>query len=150
MIVVPVKVKESFGVNMGDYRVDIRVRNNVFLHRLEKAGYKSIGELCRVHGKMSYASKIGSIVNMTKSPFLSSGDWHFTIKWVAEKLNCAPEDLFTEAQVNTVLKTNRHHVNVQEAEIEWEIKFISDIEHRSHNLTTMQLAKLEQLWERIS
>ena len=107
---------------MSDYRVDIKVRNNVFLYRLEKAGYNSIGEMCRINKKMSYASTIGSVVNMTESPFQSDGDWRKPIKWCADKLNCAPEDLFNDSQLYTVLESNKRHVNVSEAEMKFMIE----------------------------
>lgn len=33
---------------------------------------------------------------------------------------------------------------------EWEQGFINDIQHKYNNLTKFQLAKLEEIWERIT
>jgi len=104
---------------MSDYRVDIKVRNNVFLSRLEKAGYKTVSELCKLNGKPNYQMPIGAIINMTLSPFQADGEWRKCILFCSEHLDCAPEDLFTESQLNTVLETNKRSVQVKEAEMKF-------------------------------
>lgn len=102
---------------MTDYRIEIKVRNNVILYKLEQAGYSSIGEFCRLNDVKKYVSQICAIVNMTLSPLMFDGKFRNCIHVLAESLGCAPEDLFTDVQLNTVLKSNRRSLQVGEAEM---------------------------------
>lgn len=104
---------------MDEYRIDFKVRNNVILYKLEEAGYKSIGEVCRLHGMMKYASNIGDVVAMKQSPLKPDGEFRPCIIWLAEIIGCAEIDLFTDTQINTILKTNKKSISVNEAEMKF-------------------------------
>ena len=102
---------------MSDYRVDIKVRNNNILKKLEECGYKSVGEFCRLNDKMSWVSKIGDLVNMKISPLSARGGYISMVHHLCEELSCMPEDLFSDVQMQTAIETNKRHIEVGEAEM---------------------------------
>jgi RNA polymerase sigma factor (sigma-70 family) len=102
---------------MSDYRIDLKVRNNTFLHRIEQAGYKTVGEFCRSNGLKGFTGRIGAVINMTLSPLRFNGTFSPYIERAAIALKCSPFDLFTDTQLNTVIKTNRRSLEVNEAEM---------------------------------
>lgn len=104
---------------MEEYRIDLKVRNNVILYKIEKAGYKTLGEFCRMNNLMSHYSRLGRIVNMTDSPLNTKGEFHLIVERIAELLNCSPLDLFTDTQIHTLLKTNKRSLQVNEAEMKF-------------------------------
>lgn len=115
-----------------EYRIDLKVRNNVILYRLEKAGYKTIGEVCRVHNKTKYTSSIGKIASMKQSPLNAKGEFIPCIVWLAEILGCSELDLFTDTQLHTILKTNKKYIAVNEAEM----KYMLDSSDQKNKLLT--------------
>jgi len=102
---------------MEEYRIDVKVKNNIILYKIEKAGYKTLGEFCRINGIMKYVSQIGSIVNMKESPLQSDGEFRKCIIHIADLLGCAPLDFFTDTQLHTILKSNKRSLQVNEAEM---------------------------------
>lgn len=104
---------------MEEYRIDLKVRNNLIIKKIENAGYSSLGEFCRLNGIMKYVSNLGDVVNMKKSPLNSKGEFLNCIKHMADILACAPEDLFSDIQMHSVLKTNKRTVEVNEAEMKF-------------------------------
>jgi len=104
---------------MEEYRVDIKVRNNIFLKKIENAGYKSVGNFLRLNGLISKAARLGNIINMKLSPLNRAGNFRPWLNKIAELLNCAPEDLFSDVQLSTVLKDNKRSIAVNEAEMKF-------------------------------
>lgn len=104
---------------MSEYRVDVKVRNNLFLRKLEQAGYKTVGEFCRINNLMSKASVIGDILAMKRSPLDRNGEFVPTVETVCEIIGCSPYELFTDVQLNTVLKTNKKSMMISEAEAQF-------------------------------
>ncbi len=102
---------------MEDYRVEIKVRNNTILQRMEKAGYKTVGEFCRRNNIIGQVSNICSVVAMTLSPLMSDGNFRKCVIKVADILNCDPSDLFTDTQLRALLTTNKRSIKVNEAEM---------------------------------
>ena len=102
---------------MEEYRIDVKVRNNIILDKIEKCGYKTLGEFCRINNIMRYTSSLGSIINMKESPMQTNGKFKQCIIYAANLLGCAPEDFFTDIQINTILKSNKRSIKVNEAEM---------------------------------
>ena len=98
-----------------EYRIEIKVRNNILLDKVEKAGYKSIPAFCKQHG-INYGS-LNDIINMTMTAIDARGNWRIYVIKAAHALECSPENLFTEAQINAQLKTNKKTMKVNEAEM---------------------------------
>ena len=102
-----------------DYRVEVKVKNNNILKRIEAAGYKTVGEFCRLNDRPSWQSRIGDYVNLKQTPLNAAGDFFPHIYEMANMLNCSPEDLFTETQLQTALETNKRSIEVNEAEMKF-------------------------------
>jgi RNA polymerase sigma factor (sigma-70 family) len=111
---------------MSEYRIDIKVRNNIILKKLEEKGYSCLGEFCRLNGMMSQVGVLGDILNMKKSPLDSEGRWRKSLENFCFILECAPMDLFTDAQMNTVLSTNKRSLQVKEAEMRFMIENVPE------------------------
>jgi RNA polymerase sigma factor (sigma-70 family) len=104
---------------MSDYRIDIKVKNNNILSKIEEAGYKTLAEFCIKNGKKNWQGAIGEFINLKKSPINSRGEYHPSINWLCDILYCMPEDFFTGVQMNTELETNKRSVVVNEAELQF-------------------------------
>ncbi len=102
---------------MEEYRLDLKVRNNIILYKLEKAGYKTLGEFCRINNVMKYITHLGNIINMKESPLQSDGEFKKSVLYIADFFGCSPIDLFTDTQLHTILKTNKRSIQVNEAEM---------------------------------
>lgn len=102
---------------MEEYRIDLKIRNNIILKKIEEAGYKTIGEFCRLNNCMKFVPRISDIVNMKLSPINKDGNFNSSIIKVSEIIGCAPDDLFTDTQLHTELKTNKRSIQVNEAEM---------------------------------
>jgi RNA polymerase sigma factor (sigma-70 family) len=118
---------------MEEYRVDIKVRNNTILEKLENSGYKSVGEFCRLNKVMKFTSTLGNIINMKESPLCANGGYKECINYVADKIGCDPSDLFSDSQLHNVLLNNKKQIKVNEAEMKFmlqknnEVKLLEDV-----------------------
>jgi RNA polymerase sigma factor (sigma-70 family) len=98
-----------------EYRIEIKVRNNILLDRVEKAGYRSVPVFCKENG-IDYHC-LNDVINMTRSALDSRGNWRTCVLKTANAFDCSPENLFTESQLNAQLKTNKKTLKVNEAEM---------------------------------
>lgn len=96
---------------MKDYRVDLRIRNNRIVARMEELGISTNAELARRMGASSPAY-LGTIVNMQRSPIGANGRYLDFVVKLAETLECAPDDLFNEQQKTVPVSSNRRSVTV--------------------------------------
>jgi len=102
---------------MNEYRVDVRVKNNLLLSKIESKGYSSIAEFCN---SMSLSDTyLYPYINMRKSIYCANGSIRPSILKICEILNCLPEELFTAAQAEAELKTNKRSYQVNEAEVKF-------------------------------
>lgn len=101
-------------------RINIKVRNNIFLQHIEDAGYKTVGEFCRKNKLQP--TDIGEVISMKRSPLLVDGSFRNVVIASADILKCSPENLFSEAEMNLALKNNKHCIYVQEAEMKYMTK----------------------------
>lgn len=123
---------------MEEYRVDIKVRNNLFLKKIESAGYKTIGDFLRNNNMLTKASELGEIINMKKSPLNREGEFRPFLLKIADLLNCSAIDLFSEVQMNTLLKTNKRSIQVHEAEMKFMLENNNDIKLLEENILLEQ------------
>lgn len=110
-----------------EYRIDVKVRNNIILYKMEQAGYTSINEFCKLNN-LSNVGGLGGIINMKRSPINKDGRFSNIIEQTAQILGCSPEDLFSDVQLHTVLETNKHHIAVNEAEMKFMLE--TDNQHK--------------------
>lgn len=100
---------------LDEYRVNLKVRNNLLLSAMEKAGYKTVNHFCRVT-KLEPV-RVGKYVNLQKSPINKYGDWTSYAKKIADSLNVLPEDLWTQEQTYFVLPTNQSNFSISHKEL---------------------------------
>lgn len=100
-----------------DYRVDIKVRNQNLLKIIEKNGYKTIGEFCRLNNIMRHVSRIGDLVNFKASPLNAEGEFWPFIYEISDLLMCSPEDFFSDVQLTMELENNKRTILMREAEV---------------------------------
>lgn len=100
-----------------EYQIEIKVKNNLILKKLEERGYKTVGAFCRTNNKMTWCSPIGNLVNLKDSPLNSKGDFHSFVLEMCVILKCCPEELFTETQLHTAMASNKRTLQVNEAEM---------------------------------
>lgn len=100
---------------MEEYRIDLKVRNNLILSKIESLGYRSIRHFCQETG-FCYQSLM-MFTNMKVSIFDTLGRIKPAIKKLCDKLNCLPEEIFSANQMETALKTNKKTIQVREAEM---------------------------------
>jgi DNA-directed RNA polymerase specialized sigma subunit len=100
-----------------EYRIDIKVRNNMIMQRIEQAGFKNINAFCVAYD--IYPSQLGEIIAMKCSPLKKNGQFKLIIEKISEILCCSPLDLFSDNQLHTILQTNKKHIEVNEAEMKF-------------------------------
>lgn len=89
---------------MKDYRVDFKVKNNRLLSMIEASEYKTVSSICE---RMGFTSqKLYELVNLRVSPLDKKGQWRKVIVDLCDLLNCTPEDLFSDEQINNPIKKN--------------------------------------------
>jgi RNA polymerase sigma factor (sigma-70 family) len=118
---------------MNEYRIEVKVKNNLILKRIEQAGYKTIGEFCRK--------------NNLRQGCLQNSQFTKIITKISEILNCAPDDLFSDTQIHTELKTNKRAIEVGEAEMKFMLenqgqkeKMLEDVIHDEQLTNTIESA----------
>jgi RNA polymerase primary sigma factor len=98
-----------------DYRVTLKVQNNNILRLIEERGYASARQFCLNTG-YGYHSLM-KLINMRDAPIQSDGKLRQVVYKLAEILNCLPEELFSAAQMEASLETNKRVMQVAEAEM---------------------------------
>lgn len=52
---------------MKEYKIEVKVKNNLILQRIVEHGFSSVGEFCKFH-KIAYQS-VTSIINMIRAEY---------------------------------------------------------------------------------
>ena len=99
-----------------EYRVDVRVRNNLLLSAIESAGFKTVSEFCR-ELKLN-ATTLGKIINLKESPLLRDGTFSATAQRILDYLGALPEDLWTQDQLFMVLESNKKALTLDLTQLE--------------------------------
>lgn len=78
---------------MKEYRIELKVKNNLIMKRIEQLGFESIPKFCEFY-KISYTRLINTI-NMTQSPLNRNGEFTKLVTQLEEIFGCSGDDLFT-------------------------------------------------------
>lgn len=100
---------------MNEYRIDIKVRNNLLMTAIENAGYKNVAEFSRASGVSQ--NDIGKFLNLKKAPITQEGKLGTAAEKIADCLGLLPEDLWTQEQMQLALPTNRSHFSMSHKEM---------------------------------
>lgn len=101
---------------MDEYRVDVRVRNNLLLSAIENAGFKTVAEFCR-ELKLN-ANTLGKLINLKESPLLQDGTFSATAQRILDRLGALPEDLWTQDQLFMSLESNKKTLTLDQTQLE--------------------------------
>ena len=101
-------------VSPKDIRLEVKVRNNLILRKMESKGFATVAELSRACGISQ--SEIGRLVNMRFTPMRENGEWMPIVEKLAAFLECVPEELFSEMQRTTALPKNKATAEIDFAE----------------------------------
>lgn len=97
-------------MSIEDYRVDLKVRNNLLLTAIEQAGYKNVSQFSKAVGIS--ASDVGEYVNLKVPPLNKEGHFRPNAQKIIDFLGVLPEDLWTHEQLTMELETNRAHFGI--------------------------------------
>lgn len=100
-----------------EYRLETRVKNNLILEKIESAGYPSLANFCEVN-KLS-APSLYNLINFKISALTTRGKLSITVYKICDALNCLPEELFTQNQLDLILEKNKYTTKVNEAEMKF-------------------------------
>jgi hypothetical protein len=106
-----------------EYRIITRVKNNLLMSAIEKAGYTSVAEFA-VKANVTLPL-LRDIINFKVSPLDKNGDWRPIIHSVCVVLNKMPSQLFTEAQTR-ISNAKSKEIEVSEAEAFWALEHSGD------------------------
>jgi RNA polymerase sigma factor (sigma-70 family) len=89
-----------------DYRIEVKVKNNKLLEKIEEAGYESVAAFCRACGL--HQTAVGKFINMTQAPVNQlTGEYSQSFMKMVDFLRCMPEDIFPKAQMQQAMKVNK-------------------------------------------
>ncbi len=101
-----------------DVRVEVRVRNNLILKKMEHYGFKSVAELSRgMELTLKELSELRDLVNMKKAARDEKGKWLPFVYKLADFFDCMPGDIFSEFQQEVALEKNRSQAELTYTEI---------------------------------
>ncbi len=99
-----------------EYRLTIKVRNNLLLRRIEATrGFVSLPKFCAKHG-LHYTTVV-SLISMRETPLTKTGAWREFVERLASILRADPADLFPERQVRGEILATTVSREVGEAEL---------------------------------
>lgn len=120
-----------------EYRIDIKVRNNLILEKIEQAGYKTISEFCKKTGiNYQYLCRLIAL----KMGAVDARDNHRAIVLeLCSHLKCDIDELFTERQKTANATSNSRTLKVNE----YEMMLILQRETDSTELLEDDVSKLQ-------
>ena len=99
-----------------DYRIEIKVKNNRLLTKMEAAGYPSVAKLAEAIGVGR--GIIDRIVKMKSAALDDDGYYRPEALRVAEFLNCTPYDIYPPAQMRGTIKENTAQITANANEVD--------------------------------
>lgn len=100
---------------MKDYRLEIRIKNNRLMRRINDAGFFNVTEFCRAHD-LQY-TRVSNFLNLSRPPIGRRGKWSPVAIRLSEIFGCLPGDLFPADHLTEALKPSVAIVEVDQADI---------------------------------
>jgi RNA polymerase sigma factor (sigma-70 family) len=98
---------------MSDFLLEVKVKNNRILRRIQAQGASSIAEFCRMYDLSD--GLLRELVSFKLRPKLANGEWRDVVYDLSSALRCEPEELFSERQLEMVTEKNISLIEVDEA-----------------------------------
>ena len=89
---------------MKEFRVEIRVKNNLLYSAIDRAGFDSVAAFSRACGVQQ--TVIGEYINLKLAP-IKGDDWRESALRIAGALHTLPEELFPADYLRDVIQQNR-------------------------------------------
>lgn len=99
-----------------DYRIEIKVKNNRLLTKMEAAGYLSVAKFAEALGMNRHT--IDRIVQMKSAALDEEGYYRPQALQIAEFLNCTPQDIYPPAQMRGTMKENKAQITANANEVD--------------------------------
>lgn len=96
---------ENTPAQQKDYRIEVKVKNNWLLKKIEAAGFDSIIQFCNAH-KLSYPAVV-KFINFQSAPLTKNEQWKPAFKKMADALRCLPSDICPPQHLRDALKKNK-------------------------------------------
>lgn len=97
-----------------DFRLQIKIKNNRILKRIEELGYKTVSAFCE-HCNLN-KSHVYDYINFKLDPInRHTGGWKTQAQLLADSLYCMPEDLFDNMPT---IKCNLYESQIDKKELE--------------------------------
>jgi RNA polymerase sigma factor (sigma-70 family) len=117
-----------------DYRIEVKVKNNKLLEKIEEAGYESVASFCRASGL--HQTAVGKFINMVQAPVNKlTGEYSPNFMKIVDFLRCMPEDIFPKAQMQEAMKVNKVTTKAD----------IGDVQSLTTSLRTLALPPEEKM-----
>ena len=100
---------------MKDYRVELKVKNNLLASAMERKGIASAAELARQSGINQIY--IGKYLNLQESIYDFRGEYRPHFMQLCEFFNLMPSELYPEAQMSEPLKSNKRVIEADASEL---------------------------------
>lgn len=117
-----------------DYRIEVKVKNNKLLEKIEEAGYESVAAFSRACGL--HQTAVGRFINMVQAPVNKwTGEYSPNFMKIVDSLRCMPEDIFPKAQMQEAMKVNKLTTKAD----------IGDVQSLTTSLRTLALPPEEKM-----
>jgi RNA polymerase primary sigma factor len=81
---------------MKEYKIEIKIKNNLLYQKILDTGCKSVAGFCRKY--KLHQQQVGEIIRMQRPLIDSDGKWILIVNRLCEVFSCEPEDIITEEQ----------------------------------------------------
>lgn len=98
---------------MSDFLLEVRVKNNRIIRRIQSRGFTNIAEFCRAN--MVSETLLRELVSFKISPRRNDGEWRDVVYDLSSALHCEPEELFSERQLEMIADKNISRIEMDEA-----------------------------------
>ena len=100
-----------------DYRIEVKVKNNKLLQKIEEAGYATVADFCKAANFQQ--TVVGLFVNMKRAPINKlTGEYSQSFMKIVDFLRCMPEDVFPKAQMQEAMKINKITTKVDISDVQ--------------------------------
>ncbi len=102
---------------MKDYRVEIKIKNNLLYRAMIEEGFETAAELSRASGTSN--SDVGAALALKKTLFGKKGEVRLVYQKLSVTLKRLPEDLVPEAHHHHALKKNKGAIEADIGDISY-------------------------------
>lgn len=100
-----------------DVRLEVKLKNNLILRRMEAMGINSVLELARRMGKPELYTHLNALIGIKMKARRNDGRWRTLAEDLATFFKCLPEDLFSELQQHNSVSKKRAMLEVSSQEV---------------------------------